>query len=121
MHTCPMSSDLNQNIALVRAFRSLRARDAEIVAQVVDGFDGGWSVQTCDDYDGYLFILIEPSAERSRQWPSYMVSGKAGQIELAAVDGDDCQMLGRFGDIYGLTAELVSRLLGTARQPDTAA
>ncbi len=121
MHTRPISFDLDQNSTLVRAFLSLRASDVEIVAHAVDGFGGSWSVQTCDDYDGYLFILVEPSAQRAGQLPSYMISGKTGQIELAAVDGDDCQTLGRFGDIYGITAELAFRLLGSARQSDTAA
>ncbi len=118
MHTRPASSDLDQNSTLVRALRSLRVGDAKIVAEVVDAFGGSWSVQTCDDYDGYLFMLIEPSAEQAGQPPSYVVSGKTGQAELAVVDADDCHTLGCFGDIYGLAAELTCRLLGTSPGSD---
>ena len=105
-----LSFDPNQKSALVRAFRSLTFKDAEIVAQLVDAFDGAWAIQTSDDYDGYLFMLIEPSAERTEQLPSFMVSGTTGQIELAVVDGDDHQTLGCFADIDGLTVELAVRL-----------
>ena len=114
MHTQPVFRDRDHNLALVRALRSLRLGDAEVVSKIVDAFEN-WSVQTGDDYDGYLFMVIEPSAEYARQLPSYVVSGKTGQIELAVVHGDDCQTLGRFDDIYGLVAELSSRLL--ASQP----
>ena len=114
MHTHPTSANLDQNFALVRAFRSLRVGDADIIAKVVDAFGDTWSVQTGDDYDGYLFMLIEPSDDKDEQLPNYMVTGQIGQIELAMVDGDDCRTLGRFEDIYGLTAELTFRLLDVA-------
>jgi hypothetical protein len=112
MHTPPVFRDQDHNLALVRALRSLRLEDAQVVSKIVDGFEN-WSVQTGDDYDGYLFMVIEPSPEHLAQPPSYMVSGQTGQIELAAVHGDACQPLGRFDDIYGLTAELCSRLLAS--------
>ena len=110
MPTHPICFDYDQQAAFVRAFRSLTFQDAEIVAQLIDVFGSTWSVQTSDDYDGYLFMLIEPSAERRERLPSFIVSGKIGKIELAVVDGDDCRTLGCFGDIYGLTAELTERL-----------
>lgn len=117
-HAQSTFSDLDQNCTLVRAFRSLRVGDVEIIRMVVDPFGGNWSVQTGDDYDGYLFILIEPSAEHVEQLPTYMVSGKTGQIELSKVCDDNCQPLGRFEDIYAATAELTFRLLCAALEPD---
>lgn len=117
MHTQPIYSDLDQNTALVRALRSLRAEDAEVVAKVVAAFDDCWSVHTDDDYDGYLFMLIEPSDADAEQLPSYLVSGKTSQLELAIVAGDDYRAVGRFDDIYGLAAELATSLVEAARRP----
>ena len=104
-------SDTAAIFAPIRALRSLRLRDAEIITQVVGPIGGAWTVQTFDDYDGYLSILVEPCSQGAEQRPSYLVSGKTGNAELIAVDGDQCQTLGHFGDIYGLAAELTSRLL----------
>ena len=92
--TCSQSDQ-----ALVRAFRSLRVADAEIVAGVADRFDGAWAVQTCDDYNGYLFVLIEPVGNHAEQSPSYMISGQTGQLELAMIDRDDCHTLANFSNI----------------------
>ena len=91
---------------LVRAFRSLRVADAEIIAEAADRFDGAWAVQTCDDYNGYLFILIEPVGDHAEPSPSYMVSGQTGQLELAMVDHDDYRTLARFSNIDEVAAGL---------------
>lgn len=109
--TCSQSDQ-----ALMRAFRSIRGADAEIIARVADRFGGAWAVQTCDDYDGYLFVLIEPAGDSAKQSPSYMVSGQTGQLELAMVDHDDCRTLGRFSNIDEVASALDSRLCSTTER-----
>ncbi len=116
MDVRPVSLNLDQNTTLVRALRSLSISDAEIVAKKVNAVGGNWSIQTVDDYEGYLFMLIEPAPESAGRLSSYIVSGKCGQSELAIIDGDLCQTLSRFSNIDSLAAELASRLLGADTQ-----
>ena len=102
--------------ALVRAFGSIRVADAEIIANVAKRSHGAWAVQTGDDYHGYLFVLIEPVGDHAEQFPSYMVSGQTGQLELAVVDHDDCRTLGSFKSIEDVVPELSSCLCRAAKQ-----
>lgn len=111
MHTRQVSRDLEQNSALVRALRSLTLGDADRISEAVKAVGGGWSVQASDDYDGYLFVLIEPPAARAEQMPSYMVSGPTGQVELHSVrDEDQSEPAGRFANVSDLAEELTHRL-----------
>ena len=98
-----------QTSALIRALDSLWAGDAYLITNMVEAKNGRWSVQTGDDYDGYLFLLIEPTSE-NECLPSYLISGKTGQLELAAIDGDQCKTLGRFSETEDLVSDLTIRL-----------
>ena len=50
-------------------------------------------MQTCDDYDGYLSILIEP-AGHSPERTTYYISGTTSWIELAEIHDESLTTLG---------------------------
>lgn len=88
MHTGHNYRDLEQGPATIRALRSLAPRDADAITQAVAAVGDGWSVQTSDDYDGYLCILVEPQDETAGQL-TYLISGTVNRIELAEMHHDE--------------------------------
>src|SRR5579875_3792876 len=94
-HTDLVREDLHLNGVRIRALHSLRVKDAETVQHAIAYVPSDWSVQSFDDYDGYLSILVEPR-DNSGQ-PAYLISGTTKQVEMASVHGDDLYTVGRFG------------------------
>ena len=85
----------SQAPVVVRALHSLTAQNADTIGRTIAELDRGWAVQTWDDYDGYLSILIEPVDQDAAQ-PSYSISGTVKRIELAKLCGDEMITLGAF-------------------------
>ena len=112
MMLCRQTTHLSfgQNSAIIRPLDSLWAGDVYLISKLVETTDERWSVQTGDDYDGYLFMLIEPTSEIAECQPSYLISGKTGRLELAAIHGDECKTLGRFCEVDNLVSDLNIRL-----------
>ena len=98
----------SQAPVVIRALHSLTAQTADTIGRMIADLDGGWSVQTWDDYDGYLSILIEPVHQDPAQ-PSYFISGTVKRIELAKLCGDEMITLGAF--TVHTVADQVVRLL----------
>ena len=61
---------INQDLATIRALSSITSQQADTIAQAVQASGRAWDVQTIDDYDGYLSILIEPSVSDRNRKPS---------------------------------------------------
>ena len=95
MHNGHPLCDQSQAPLVIRALHSLTAQTAETIGRTIADLDRGWSVQTWDDYDGYLSILIEPVDQDAAQ-PSYLISGTVKRIELAKLEGDEMTTLGAF-------------------------
>lgn len=87
----PVSSDAN-----IRALRSLTRRDADAVRSTVRAAATGYTVQEHDDYDGYLSLLISPPNDSAS---SYVVAGRTGAVDVAALQNDDMAPLGTFPSI----------------------
>ena len=93
----------DQGPATVRALHSLTARDRDALRAAVRGAGGLWTVLEHEDYEGYLSFLVTPERDGA---PGYMISGRRGAVELAAVAEDDVAMLGTFASIGALVAVL---------------
>ncbi len=97
MHqTTPMPAPLETSTANIRALSSLTRRDAAAVRAAVRLAGGAFTVTEHDDYDGYLSFLLSP-VEPDRV--AYLVSGRTGAIDLAAILGDELAVLGTFKGI----------------------
>ena len=92
----------------IPALRSLTRQAFDAVVTAVAELPGAWLAEPHYDYDGYLSILISP--EDDSDAPSYLISGQAGQIELAQLQGDQLHTLGQFEHMEAMTPELVRAL-----------
>jgi hypothetical protein len=106
MHGSHTVCDLGQTLVTIRALSSLTSQNAHTIARTIAALDDGWSVQTWDDYDGYLSILIEPPDQATAQ-PSYVISGTIQRIELAKLRGDELITLGAFDSVCSAVDQLV--------------
>ena len=82
--------------ATIRALSSLTKRDSAAIRATVRSTGGRYSVEEHDDYDGYLSILLSPLYAAGA---GFLVSGRAGAIDLAMLDEDEMVPLGRFPSI----------------------
>ena len=98
----------NQNLesATTRALNSITSEQAEIIVQAVRAAGAGWDVQTADDYDGYLSILIAPDVSANKQ-TSFFVAGIAQRLELFVSSDDNMTSLASFNDVQGLSVVLL--------------
>jgi hypothetical protein len=95
--------------AVIRALSSMRSAEVDLIIDAVADFGDRWIMHTHDDYNGYLFVLIEPTGSDQAR-PSYLVSGTAGRIELDQVQDDELSALGAFKSVPAAAARLVSLL-----------
>ena len=97
---------LNLNSATIRALSSITSAQAEIIVQAVRATGPGWDVQTADDYDGYLSILIAPDVSADKQ-TSFFVAGTTQRLELFEACDDNMTSLASFNDAKGLSVALL--------------
>ena len=101
-----ISSDLEQGPVGIRALNSLSRPHVEAVVAVAGD---GWAVQTTDDYDGYLSIIVEASEQASDR-PAYLISGTVQQIELAEIHAEELTTILKATDMTAIVSELSRRL-----------
>ena len=99
--------DQNVELATIRALSSITSEQAEIITQAVRATGPGWDVQTADDYDGYLSILIAPDISADKQ-TSFFVAGTAQRLELFEACDDNMTSLASFNDVEGLSVALLN-------------
>jgi hypothetical protein len=109
MHPDQAYRVLEQGPVAIRALRSLRSDDTETVIHAIAAAGKGWSVQVCDDYDGYRSILVEPKDE-SAAHPAYLISGTVNWIELAEIRNDELSTVGAFDNVTSAAKALASLL-----------
>src|ERR1700712_1528552 len=98
MTSTQLSRDaINQNLATIRALSSITSQQTDTIVQAVQASGRAGDVQTIDDYDGYLSILIESSVSDDEQ-KTFFVSGAAQHLELSEVDGDNMKFVAIFND-----------------------
>ncbi len=98
--------DLEQTLVTIRALSSLTSSDVDMLSCAVNRLTTGWMVQTCDDYDGYLSILIEPTVHDDKQ-KAFFISGTAQHLELFEVHDDNLIPVADFSDVEGLSVQLL--------------
>ena len=99
--------DENLDSATIRALSSITFEQAKIIVQAVHATRPGWDVQTTDDYNGYLSILIAPSVIADKQ-VSFFVAGTAQRLELFKAYNDTMTSVASFNDVEGLSVELLN-------------
>jgi len=99
----------NAESATIRALSSITPAQAEIIVRAVRTTGPGWDVQTADDYDGYLSILIAPDVSADKQ-TSFFVAGTARRLELFEACDDSMTSLASFNDVEDLSAALLDRI-----------
>ena len=63
-------------------------------------------MQTTDDYDGYLSILVEPIVQHDEQ-KSFFISGTAHTLELFESYDDTLTKLDNFNTADAISAKLI--------------
>lgn len=91
---------------MVRALSSITPGQAQTIIQAIQADSRIWEVQTIDDYDGYLSILVEPNVSGNKQ-KAFFVSGTAQHLELFETYDDDLTSVASFNDIEDLSARLM--------------
>lgn len=102
----PPRDAANQDTATIRALSSITAQQADIIAQDVQASGLAWTVQTTDDYDGYLSILIAPGVDDGQE-KSFFISGTAQRLELFEAYQDNMVSLANFSDAEAVSARLM--------------
>ena len=97
----------NAESATIRALNSITSAQAEIIVQAICATGPGWDVQTADDYDGYLSILIAPDVSADKQ-TSFFVAGTVQRLELFEAHDDNMTSLASFNDAEGLSVALLN-------------
>ncbi len=100
----------------MRALSSITFRQAETIAQAVQASSQAWDVQTMDDYDGYLSILIEPSV--SDEHPAFVISGTTQHFKLFSLRDDDMGLVADFNDVEDLLPRLLRLINDAADGPE---
>ena len=95
-----------QDEAVVRALSSITPQQAETLAQALQASSYAWDVQTIDDYDGYMSVLIEPRT-LGNDMPAYFIAGTKEHLELLKAHNDDLTRIAIFSAIGDLSAELM--------------
>ena len=98
--------DQSLDSATIRALSSITLEQAKIIMQVVRATRPGWDVQTNDDYNGYLSILIAPTVDADRQ-TSFFVAGTAKCLELFKSYDDNMTSVASFNDVEVLSVLLL--------------
>lgn len=98
--------DENLDSATIRAMSSITFEQAKIIVQAVRATGPEWDVQTPDDYNGYLSILIAPSVSADKQ-TSFFVAGTAQRLELFKACDDNMTSVASFNDVEGLSVVLL--------------
>ncbi len=104
--TQPPRNTANQDSVIIRALSSITPQQAETIAQAVRASGRAWDVQTVDDYDGYLSILIEPSVSTDKQ-RSFFISGTTQHLELSEAHDDNLVAIANFSDVKVISARLL--------------
>ncbi len=89
----------------IRALSSITSQQAKAITQAVLAYGDAWDVQTIDDYDGYLSILIEPTV-RSDEQKAFFISGTAQRLELFETQDDNLVPVADFSDVEDLSVKL---------------
>jgi hypothetical protein len=99
--------DLNLNSSTtIRALSSITLDQAEIIVQAVRATGLNWDVQTTDDYDGYLSILVTPSISADKE-TTFFVAGTAQRLELFKAYDDTMTLVASFNDAEDLSVVLL--------------
>ena len=107
MTTVQPSQDIAfQDSIIIRALSSITAQQAETIAQAVQAKCLNWGVQTTDDYDGYLSIIVEPVVHSDKQ-KAFFVSGTAQHLKLFDTYKDNMMSVATFNDVEELSARLL--------------
>lgn len=92
-YRCTVPTSLEQGPVIIRRLRSISPAQADIVAQAVATVAAEWRVESHDDYDGYLSIVISSDDEDA---PTFAISGRTNAIELCEMRDDALQARGCF-------------------------
>ena len=96
----------NLDSATIRALSSITSDQVEIIVQAVGATGLGWDVQTTDDYDGYLSILIASTASADKK-TSFFVAGTMQRLKLFKAYDDNIRLVASFNDLEDLTVVLL--------------
>ena len=99
--------DDNLESASIRALSSITFEQAEIIVQGVRATGPRWVVQNTHDYNGYLSILIAPSASADKQ-TSFFIAGTAQCLELFEAYDDNMRSVAPFIDVEALSVMLLN-------------
>ena len=102
----PPRDAANQHLARIRALSSITLEQAGIIAKAIQASGFAWSIQTADDYDGYLSILIEPTVQCNKQ-RSFFIAGTAQHLELFDARDDAITSVASFSDIEAILTRLL--------------
>ena len=111
----PPRGAANQHLAPIRALGSITSQQADIIVQAVQASGLPWTVQTVDDYDGYLSILVEPIVHGDSQ-KSFFIAGTTQKLELFEAYEDDMMSVASFSDVEAISARLLD-LIGQQDYP----
>ena len=110
VNTTPSQDTANQGSIIIRALSSITLQQADTITQAVRASGQRWIVETFDDYDGYLSILLEPSVDDDRH-PAFFIAGTAQHLELFEAHDDKVLPIASFSEVDQLSARL-SSLIG---------
>lgn len=96
---------VTQDEVIIRALSSITPQQAETLVRALQAASPAWDVQTIDDYNGYMSVLIEPRT--LGDMPAYFVGGTKQHLELLKAHNDDLIPIAVFSDIGELSAELM--------------
>ncbi len=96
----------SQASVTIRALSSITSEQADTIVRAVQASGSAWTVQTTDDYDGYLSILVEPIVQHDEQ-KSFFISGTAQHLELFEACDDDMTSVASFSDVEAVSARLL--------------
>lgn len=102
----PSRDIAHQDSIVIRALSSITSQQAESIAQAIQAEYRAWGVQTGDDYDGYLSIIVEPIIHSDKQ-KSFFVAGTAQHLKLFEVCDDNMMSVATFNDVEELSARLL--------------
>jgi len=85
---------------------SITPQQAETIIRAIQTGSYDCDVQTFDDYNGYLSVLIEPRT-LGNDIPAYFITGTKQHLELLKAHNDDLTPIAAFSDIGDLSAELM--------------